>query len=65
MVLATLGLGGTVGVRAAAAEAEPENLAPKAKVSASDQDDHRFAPQFAVDGQIALNLLNARLGSGE
>ncbi len=60
-----MGNSGSGGFAGRAAEAEPENLAPKAKVSASDQDDHRFAPQLAVDGQIALKLLNARLGSGE
>ncbi len=37
---------------AGAAPQEPENLAFKAKVSASDQYDRRFAAQFAVDGQI-------------
>ena len=56
VVWATLGLGGAAGLRAGAAEAEPENLAPKAKVSASDQYDLRFAPQFAVDGRIPLPL---------
>ena len=34
------------------AEREPENLALKARVSASDQYDPHFAARFAVDGKI-------------
>ncbi len=39
-----------------AADEEPENLAFKAKVSASDQYSDRFAARFAVDGRIPLPL---------
>ena len=35
-----------------AVAAEPENLAPKAKVSASAEHSAEFAPQFAVDGKV-------------
>ncbi|NUQ65907.1 MAG: PD40 domain-containing protein [Pirellulales bacterium] len=42
----------SLGVSAPAAETRPENLARKAKVSASLEYSDRYAPRFAVDGDI-------------
>jgi hypothetical protein len=48
---------GVVSLSAAAgAEAEPENVALKARVSASSEHDARFLARFAVDGRVPLPL---------
>ena len=56
LVLAALSVAGGRASWTLGAEREPENLAFKAKVSASDQYDPHFAARFAVDGKIPLSL---------
>ena len=55
-VMLALLLVATNSSRGAAQDREPENLAPKAKVSASNEFSEQYAARFAVDGAIPLPL---------
>ena len=63
LIATVLTLAGRLVAHASPVEEVPENLARKARVSASDQFSPGYAPQFAVDGRIAPALTTDDAGA--